>query len=195
MGEVRLYRRLPQRASILNVKILFLIKENQIFLVKEFSTFLYMGRNKSWYAPQMCISGLGPVSCVFTSWVSTGLTVGSGCSLVAVRWQVFFSSWVLLGTCAHVGGLQALIIVTSFVYRYERQYFICHRHCILFFIIFTLTKILRTDREDLYNQLTTEIQKSFNLMEICQEQLSKSYLRILLLKFLNETYVFIRFIL
>lgn len=96
----------------------------------------------------------------------------SGCSLVAVRWQVFFSSWVLLGTSAHAGGLQALIIVTSFVYRYERQYFICHRHCILFFIIFTLTKILRTDCEDLYNQLTTDIQKNFNLMEICQEQLS-----------------------
>ena len=193
MGEVRLYRRLPQRASILNVKILFLIKENQIFQIKEFSTFLYMGRNKSWYAPQMCVSGLGPVACIFTSWVFTGLTVGSGCSLVAVDGKYSFLHEFFWAH--HVGGLQALIIVTSFVYRYERQYFICHRHCILFFIIFTLTKILRTDCEDLYNQLTTEIQKSFNLMEICQEQLSKSHLRILLLKFLNETYVFIRFIL
>ena len=161
MGEVRLYRRLPQRVGSLNVKILFLIKENQIFQVKEFSTFLHMGRNKSWYAPQ--------ISCVFTSWVSTGFTVGSGCSLVAARWQVFFSSWVPLGTSAHVGGLKALIILTSFVYRYENQYFICHRHYIPFFIIFTLTKILRTDCEDLHNQLTTGIQKSFNLKEICQE--------------------------
>ena len=146
------------------------------------------------YSLHMQLSSLGPIShfsqlellrAHCREWLQSG-----GC-----WWQVFFSSWVLLGTSAHVGGLQALIIVTSFVYRYERQYFICHRHCILFFIIFTLTKILRTDCEDLYNQLTTEIQKSFNLMEICQEQLSKSHLRILLLKFLNETYVFIRFIL
>ena len=32
----------------------------------------------------------GSVSCVFTSCVSSGLTVGSGCSLMAARWQVFF---------------------------------------------------------------------------------------------------------
>ena len=37
---------------------------------------------------------LGPVSCVFTSWDSSGLNIGSGCSLMAARWQVFFSSWV-----------------------------------------------------------------------------------------------------
>ena len=34
-------------------------------------------------------SYLGPVSCIFTSWVSSGLTIGSGCSLMAARWQVF----------------------------------------------------------------------------------------------------------
>ena len=28
---------------------------------------------------------------VFTSWASLRLTVGSGCSLMAVRWQLFFS--------------------------------------------------------------------------------------------------------
>ena len=39
----------------------------------------------------MHLSYLGPVSCVFTSWVSSGLTVGSGCSLMAARWQVFSS--------------------------------------------------------------------------------------------------------
>ena len=45
----------------LNVKRLLLIKENQISQVKEFSTFLYMGRCRSlgslksflWYAPQL----------------------------------------------------------------------------------------------------------------------------------------------
>ena len=39
----------------------------------------------------MCLSSLGPVSCVFTSWVSSGLTTqGSGYSLMAARWQVLF---------------------------------------------------------------------------------------------------------
>ena len=43
------------------------------------------------------LSYLGPVSCVFTSWVSSGLTRGSGCSLMAAKWQVFFPSWVSSG--------------------------------------------------------------------------------------------------
>ena len=34
---------------------------------------------------------LRPVSCVFTSLASLVLTIGSGCSLMAARWQVFFS--------------------------------------------------------------------------------------------------------
>ena len=34
---------------------------------------------------------LQPVSCVFTSLASLALTIGSGCSLMAARWQVFFS--------------------------------------------------------------------------------------------------------
>ena len=67
---------------------LLLIKETRN--LKECSTFLSIGRFKSldslksflWYVPQ-----LRPVTCVFTSWVSPGLTVGSGYS----RWQVFFS--------------------------------------------------------------------------------------------------------
>ena len=42
--------------------------------------------------PLLCY--LGPGSCVFTSWVFSEFRVGSGCSLVAVRWQVFFPSWV-----------------------------------------------------------------------------------------------------
>ena len=57
------------------------------------STFLCMGRCKSldslkpyvWYAPQL--SGAS----VFTSWVSSGLIVGSGCSLMVARWQIFSS--------------------------------------------------------------------------------------------------------
>ena len=37
---------------------------------------------------------LGPEPCVFTSWISSGLTIGSGCSLMAARWPVFFLYWV-----------------------------------------------------------------------------------------------------
>ena len=40
------------------------------------------------------LSYLGPVSCVFTSWISSGLTIGSGCSLMAARWQIFFVSFL-----------------------------------------------------------------------------------------------------
>ena len=39
----------------------------------------------------MQLSYLGPVSCILISWVSSGLTIGSGCSLMAARWQIFFS--------------------------------------------------------------------------------------------------------
>ena len=39
---------------------------------------------------------------VFSSWVSSGLTRGSGCSPVAARWQVFFPSGVSSGlTSSH----------------------------------------------------------------------------------------------
>ena len=76
----------------LAIKRLWLIKENQISQVKEFSAFLCMGRCKSlgslksflWYASQLS----GAYILVSTSWVFSGLTVGSGCSLLASRWQV-----------------------------------------------------------------------------------------------------------
>ena len=41
----------------------------------------------------MYLSNLGPVSCVAITWVSSSLTAGSGCNLMAAKWQVFFSSW------------------------------------------------------------------------------------------------------
>ena len=37
----------------------------------------------------MHLSYLGPVPCVLTSWVSSGLTMGSGCSLMVGRWHLF----------------------------------------------------------------------------------------------------------
>jgi len=39
----------------------------------------------------MHLNYLGPVSCIFTFWVSSGLTIGSGHSLMAVWWQVRYS--------------------------------------------------------------------------------------------------------
>lgn len=35
------------------------------------------------------LSYLGQVSCVFISWVSSQCTLGSGCSLLAARWQLY----------------------------------------------------------------------------------------------------------
>ena len=46
-----------------------------------------------WSAPQT----IRAVSCIFTSWVSLGHTVGNGCSLMAARWQVFFPFLGALG--------------------------------------------------------------------------------------------------
>ena len=67
------------------------------------AAFLCVGRCKSlgwvksflWYAPQLS----GPISCVFSSWVSSGLTMGSGCSLMIAGWQVFFVSFPETAAC------------------------------------------------------------------------------------------------
>ena len=60
-------------------------------------------------------SYLGPVSRVSTSWVSSGLTIGNGCSLMAARGQVFLPSWVSWGSPAHrLWWLEFLATVTSF---------------------------------------------------------------------------------
>ena len=78
---------LQQRAGSFNIKRLLLIKENQISQVKGFSAFLCMGICKSlWslkYSFQMHLSYLGQNAVFFPSWVPLGLTIGSGCSLMA----------------------------------------------------------------------------------------------------------------
>ena len=61
----------------------------------------------------MRCSYLGPVPCVFTSGVCSGLTVGSGCSLMAATWQVIFPSWAPQGSPAHYEAQQLLVTVTS----------------------------------------------------------------------------------
>ena len=97
---------LQQRVGSLNIRRLLLKKTRN----PKLSAFLCMGRYKSlgslksflWYIPQLS----GPVSWIFTSWVFSGLTIGSGCSPIAARWQVFIPSWVPSGLtigsgCSH----------------------------------------------------------------------------------------------
>ena len=55
-------------------------------------------------------TSLGLVSCVFTSWVSSGLTIGSDCSLIDAGWQVFLSFLTFFqGSLAHIGGLLQIL--------------------------------------------------------------------------------------
>ena len=54
------------------------------------------------------------LSFVFMSWASSGLTMESGCSLMADGWQVFLPSWVPSGSPAHhPWWLPSLMTVTS----------------------------------------------------------------------------------
>ena len=57
-----------------------------------------MGRCEVWahwtHYFEMFLNFLGSVSCVFTSLVSSGLTIRSGCNLKAATWQVFFVSFL-----------------------------------------------------------------------------------------------------
>ena len=61
------------------------------------------------------------VSYDFISWVPSGLILSSGCSLMALLWQVF-PFCLLKVQAAHAWGLQLLMIVTSVAYLYGRQY-------------------------------------------------------------------------
>ena len=80
----------------------------------------------------MYLTHLEPVSCVFTSWVSSGLTVECGCSLMAARWQVFFPSWVSSGltkspwvvaTMANDCNIQRLLTWQEiFIYHQEPEF-------------------------------------------------------------------------
>ena len=118
---------LQQRVGSLNIRRLLLKKTRY----PKLSAFLCMGRYKSlgslksflWYIPQLS----GPVSWIFTSWVFSGLTFGSGCSPVAARWQVFIPSWVP----SEWEWLQPLMAVPSFAYWCESTPFLSkHQRCI-----------------------------------------------------------------
>ena len=60
---------------------------------------------------------------VFTSWISSGLTLVSGCSLMATREKLFFLSWVPSRlTSSLPGWLQTLMTLTSFACWYGRKH-------------------------------------------------------------------------
>ena len=71
--------------------------QETIAQVKELSTFPCTGRDKSqgslkwlpWYILQLS-EGMGS----YIPIISSGFTTGSGCSLVAARWQIFAPSWI-----------------------------------------------------------------------------------------------------
>ena len=98
--RVRLYRSLQQRAGSLNIKILLLIMEHQISQVKEFYTFLCMGRCKSLGSLKSFLSYASLLSEAtiltfsFPRPSSSRLTLGSGWWLLNSR---YFSSWVPSG--------------------------------------------------------------------------------------------------
>ena len=113
---------LQWRAGNLSIKISLLIKENQITQVKEFSTSLCMGRARVW-AHWNHSFDRGQYG-LFTTWAPWRLPMGSGCSLMAARGQVFFPSWVPSGLTSSPSALVGAVI--SFVYWYGRQYSISH---------------------------------------------------------------------
>ena len=92
---------LQQRAGSVNVKRLLLIKKTRYVKLRNLVLFCVWEGARVWvhwnHSFDMHLSSLRPVSCVFTSWVSSGLTVGRACSLMAARWQVFFPTWVPSG--------------------------------------------------------------------------------------------------
>ena len=59
------------------------------------------------------LSYLGQCPVLFISWAPLGLTIGSGCSLMAARWQVFFSFLCALRAHQLLLRVQSLMTVTS----------------------------------------------------------------------------------
>ena len=89
MEGARLYRSfITKWAGSLNIKSLLLMKENQLSQVKKFRLFSVCKDARIWahwnHFFDIYLSYLGPVSCFqILSFLSSGLTVGIGCSLRA----------------------------------------------------------------------------------------------------------------
>ena len=78
------------------------------------------------------LSYLGPVSCVFTSWISSGLPLGSGCSQMDARRQVFLPSWVPSGLTSSPSKVAVIADDSDIlVYWYGRKNSISHPQCLI----------------------------------------------------------------
>ena len=98
--------------------------------VREFSTFLCMGRCKSlgslksFFHMHLCY--LGPVSCIFHPLSSSVLTIKRGCSLVDARSHRYSSSLVPLGSGIHIWRARITNDCEILVYWYGKNYSISH---------------------------------------------------------------------
>ena len=91
--------------------------------------------------PLICTSAIWGQHGLFTTWAPWRLTMGSGCSLMAARGQVFFPSRVPSGLTSSPSML--VVTVISFVYWYGRKYSISHQgHPELCRVMFLLSKIM-----------------------------------------------------
>ena len=97
--------------------------------VKKFSAFLYMGRSKVWahwnHSFDMHLSCLGSVSCIFTFWVFSGITVGSGTVWWLLDGRYFF--WVSSGLRSSCWRTVFADDCNILVDWYGRTYSISHR--------------------------------------------------------------------
>ena len=78
----------------------------------------------------------GPLSWFSMSWGSSGLTVGSCCSLMAAGWQVFFPSLISSGltrswpmmflTCIHISQEEGQVVWYSHLFQNFPQFIVIH---------------------------------------------------------------------
>ena len=124
-GRVTLYRSLQQRAGSLNIKILLLIMENQISQLKEFYTFLCMGRCKSLGSLKSFLSYASLLSeATILTFLSPAQApqgspweVAGGC----YEQQIFFFLGALWAQKFTLDGLESLITVIL-IYWYGRKF-------------------------------------------------------------------------
>ena len=93
------------------------------------------------YAPQP--SGASILCSHVLSFLPLRLTTGSGCSLMAATWQVFFPSWVPSGLTSSLSVVVAFTDCDILVYWYGKKYSISHT---LYFFKFSFKKILHISK-------------------------------------------------
>ena len=139
--EARVYRGFGNKDWVVRTsKDYLLLQEHQICQAKKFSAFLCMGSHKDRAPWNHSLDGhlsslgscLGPVSCVFSSCISS---VAAVWWLLDSRYSLFLPDFCQdsLANCCRC--LQSLVTATSFVYWYGREYFISQNWSWIFFIV------------------------------------------------------------